>query len=199
MTEPNKECMGKNCNNSKKSKYYLAIDIGASSGRHIVGRREGGELKTREVGNRERDPMQPQPMAWIFLQGLAGRYNQAQGRLRARQRRMRSPAERSNGRNEGSNRCRKRAVKGRSKGKLTSMNSPTGNGKPGGAVFLCLWAKMWSGHNCPKTTHAIWSRAFNSSMAPADFAISGSPFILTVDWFARVCYLPDKRKFIILF
>ena len=30
-------------------KYYLAIDIGASSGRHIVGWREGGELKTREV------------------------------------------------------------------------------------------------------------------------------------------------------
>lgn len=27
----------------------LAIDIGASSGRHIVGRREGGELTTREV------------------------------------------------------------------------------------------------------------------------------------------------------
>ena len=30
-------------------RYYLAIDIGASSGRHIVGRREGGELKTEEV------------------------------------------------------------------------------------------------------------------------------------------------------
>ena len=29
--------------------YYLAIDIGASSGRHIVGWREGGELKTEEV------------------------------------------------------------------------------------------------------------------------------------------------------
>ena len=29
--------------------YYLAIDIGASSGRHIVGWREDGELKTREV------------------------------------------------------------------------------------------------------------------------------------------------------
>ena len=28
---------------------YLAIDIGASSGRHIVGWREGGELKTEEV------------------------------------------------------------------------------------------------------------------------------------------------------
>ena len=27
-------------------KYYLAIDIGASSGRHIVGWTEGGELKT---------------------------------------------------------------------------------------------------------------------------------------------------------
>ena len=30
-------------------KKYLAIDIGASSGRHIVGWREGGELKTKEV------------------------------------------------------------------------------------------------------------------------------------------------------
>ena len=30
-------------------KYYLAIDIGASSGRHIVGWRENGELRTKEV------------------------------------------------------------------------------------------------------------------------------------------------------
>lgn len=30
-------------------KYYLAIDIGASSGRHIVGWEEDGELKTQEV------------------------------------------------------------------------------------------------------------------------------------------------------
>ena len=30
-------------------KYYLAIDIGASSGRHIVGWREGSEIKTKEV------------------------------------------------------------------------------------------------------------------------------------------------------
>ncbi len=30
-------------------KYYLAIDIGASSGRHIVGFEEDGELKTKEV------------------------------------------------------------------------------------------------------------------------------------------------------
>ena len=30
-------------------KYYLAIDIGASSGRHIVGWREDGEIKTQEV------------------------------------------------------------------------------------------------------------------------------------------------------
>ena len=29
--------------------YYLAIDIGASSGRHIVGWREGSEIKTKEV------------------------------------------------------------------------------------------------------------------------------------------------------
>lgn len=33
----------------KMMKYYLAIDIGASSGRHIVGWRENGELKTCEV------------------------------------------------------------------------------------------------------------------------------------------------------
>ena len=31
------------------AKHYLAIDIGASSGRHIVGWREGGELRTEEV------------------------------------------------------------------------------------------------------------------------------------------------------
>ena len=30
-------------------KYFLAIDIGASSGRHIVGWREDGEIKTKEV------------------------------------------------------------------------------------------------------------------------------------------------------
>ena len=30
-------------------KYFLAIDIGASSGRHIVGWRENGELRTKEV------------------------------------------------------------------------------------------------------------------------------------------------------
>ena len=30
-------------------KYYLAIDIGASSGRHIVGYEENGEIKTDEV------------------------------------------------------------------------------------------------------------------------------------------------------
>ena len=30
-------------------KYYLAIDIGASSGRHIIGWREGDEIQTKEV------------------------------------------------------------------------------------------------------------------------------------------------------
>ena len=30
-------------------KYYLAIDIGASSGRHIVGWRDGDEIQTKEV------------------------------------------------------------------------------------------------------------------------------------------------------
>lgn len=34
---------------SNPLKYYLAIDIGASSGRHIVGWREDGEIKTKEV------------------------------------------------------------------------------------------------------------------------------------------------------
>lgn len=29
--------------------HYLAIDIGASSGRHIVGYKENGELHTEEV------------------------------------------------------------------------------------------------------------------------------------------------------
>ena len=28
-------------------KYFLAIDIGASSGRHIVGWREAGDIKTK--------------------------------------------------------------------------------------------------------------------------------------------------------
>ena len=30
-------------------KYFLAIDIGASSGRHILGWREDGKLQTREI------------------------------------------------------------------------------------------------------------------------------------------------------
>ena len=30
-------------------KYYLAIDIGASSGRHILGWQEEGKLQTKEV------------------------------------------------------------------------------------------------------------------------------------------------------
>ena len=30
-------------------KHYLAIDIGASSGRHIIGRMENGEIRTQEV------------------------------------------------------------------------------------------------------------------------------------------------------
>jgi rhamnulokinase len=34
---------------SKALKYYLAIDIGASSGRHIIGWCEGDEIKTKEV------------------------------------------------------------------------------------------------------------------------------------------------------
>lgn len=31
------------------NKYYLAIDLGASSGRHIVGWKEGNEIKTKEI------------------------------------------------------------------------------------------------------------------------------------------------------
>ena len=30
-------------------RYFLAIDIGASSGRHIVGWREAGEIKTKVI------------------------------------------------------------------------------------------------------------------------------------------------------
>ena len=36
-------------NNIKENKYALAIDIGASSGRHIVGWQEDGEIRTKEV------------------------------------------------------------------------------------------------------------------------------------------------------
>lgn len=32
-----------------ENKYYLAIDLGASSGRHIVGWKEDGEIKTKEI------------------------------------------------------------------------------------------------------------------------------------------------------
>lgn len=35
--------------NMKESKYYLAIDLGASSGRHIIGWKENGEIKTKEI------------------------------------------------------------------------------------------------------------------------------------------------------
>ncbi len=34
---------------TEQMKYYLAIDIGASSGRHIVGRQDGGKIVTEEV------------------------------------------------------------------------------------------------------------------------------------------------------
>ena len=33
----------------KENKYYLAIDLGASSGRHIIGWKENGEIKTKEI------------------------------------------------------------------------------------------------------------------------------------------------------
>lgn len=35
--------------NMKENKYYLAIDLGASSGRHIIGWKENGEIKTKEI------------------------------------------------------------------------------------------------------------------------------------------------------
>lgn len=38
-----------NYERSRTLKYYLAIDIGASSGRHIVGWKDGGEICTKEV------------------------------------------------------------------------------------------------------------------------------------------------------
>ena len=31
------------------NRYYLAVDIGASSGRHILGRMENGKMKLREI------------------------------------------------------------------------------------------------------------------------------------------------------
>lgn len=46
---PQIERMIKNVRETVNRKYYLAIDIGASSGRHIVGWRENGELHTEEV------------------------------------------------------------------------------------------------------------------------------------------------------
>ena len=52
---------GKNRSNRYlKIKYYLAIDIGASSGRHIIGWQENGAIQTDEVyrfpnGVEERD------------------------------------------------------------------------------------------------------------------------------------------------
>ena len=39
----------------KDMKYYLAIDIGASSGRHILGSIENGKIVTREIYRFEND------------------------------------------------------------------------------------------------------------------------------------------------
>ena len=36
----------------KKTTYYLAIDFGASSGRHILGHLENGEMKLEETAHR---------------------------------------------------------------------------------------------------------------------------------------------------
>ena len=38
--------------------YYLAIDIGASSGRHILGRLEDGVLKTEEIYRFQNGPVE---------------------------------------------------------------------------------------------------------------------------------------------
>ncbi len=58
-------------------KYHLAIDIGASSGRHIVGWREDGELKTKEVhrfpnGPKERDGHLTWDVAALLAEAQAG-------------------------------------------------------------------------------------------------------------------------------
>ncbi len=64
-------------------KRFLAVDIGASSGRHIVGWEEGGEMKTREVfrfpnGVSERDGH----LIWD-LEGLLGYVKEGIGKARA--------------------------------------------------------------------------------------------------------------------
>ena len=43
------DCPGGDAMDKYNMNFYLAIDIGASSGRHIVGWREDGEIKTKEV------------------------------------------------------------------------------------------------------------------------------------------------------
>ena len=44
-----KKSMPRPFSKERNMKYYLAIDIGASSGRHIVGYEENGEIKTEEM------------------------------------------------------------------------------------------------------------------------------------------------------
>ncbi len=57
--------------------YYLAIDIGASSGRHIVGWREGDEVRTKEVyrfpnGVREENGHLTWDIRRLFIQVVSG-------------------------------------------------------------------------------------------------------------------------------
>ena len=57
--------------------YYLAIDIGASSGRHIVGWREGDEVRTKEVyrfpnGVREENGHLTWDIRGLFMQVVSG-------------------------------------------------------------------------------------------------------------------------------
>ena len=66
-------------------RYCLAIDIGASSGRHIVGWQEDGELRTQEVyrfpnGAKESDGRLIWDMESMFesvAQGIAAAFRQA--------------------------------------------------------------------------------------------------------------------------
>lgn len=58
-------------------KYFLAIDIGASSGHHIVGWREAGKIRTKEVyrfpnGNQEENGHLTWNIRKLFNQVVSG-------------------------------------------------------------------------------------------------------------------------------
>ncbi|MBP5305284.1 MAG: rhamnulokinase, partial [Lachnospiraceae bacterium] len=51
----------------EETKYYLAVDIGASSGRHILGFVENGKIKYEEVYRFENGPVKRNGhMCWEF-------------------------------------------------------------------------------------------------------------------------------------